>query len=191
VTKNSRILDNHWISALNKGKKGKRFSMKWYLDHVITKELLKSCVLQGNVLDIGCGTGHRSFIAYEQSKCNIVGIDGSMYAINYANKNFSRDMLKFVNSDVVSMPFLNNSFDNVYMLAVIEHISNTKFLLSEIERVIVPKGKLFLCVTENDYHSSPDHVHIFSKRLLYKTFNAYKIINSFVKNHIIFMTIEI
>ena len=191
MTKNPIILDNHWISVLNKGKKGKRFSMKWYLDHVITKELLNSCVLQGNVLDIGCGTGHRSFIAYEQSKCNIIGIDGSRYAINYANKKFSRNMLKFVNGDIISMPFLNNSFDNVYMLAVIEHVTNTKFLLSEIERVIVPKGKLFLCVTENDYHSSPDHVHIFSKRLLYKTFNAYKIINSFIKNHIIFMTIEI
>ena len=185
------VLDDHWISALDKVKKGgKRFSMEWYLKHPITIELLNSCVLEDNVLDIGCGTGQRAFIVHEQEECNIVGIDGSAYAIDYANDKFGSTTLRFVNDNVTAMPFKNNSFDNAYMLAVIEHVSNTELLLSEIERVLAPGGTLFLCVTENDYHSSPDHVHVFSKTSLHETFKDYKIIDSFVKGNIIFMTVK-
>lgn len=177
-------LDAPWIAV------GERRSMKWYRGHPSTKELLNSCVLRGNVLDIGCGTGQRAFIAHEQSKCNLVGIDGSAYAINYANEKFSVPTLKYVFGDVTSMPFLDNSFDNAYMLAVIEHILDTELLLFEIKRVVVPKGKLFVDVTQNDYHASPDHVHVFSETSLRETFREYRIINDFVKSHRIFMTVE-
>lgn len=186
----TKKLDPHWISSLKKIQKGKRFSMEWYINHPITKELLNSCVLHGKVLDIGCGTGQRASIAHKKSKCNIIGIDGSKYAINYASEKFRNPTLNFVNNNVLTMPFLNNFFDNAYMLGVIEHIPNTNLLISEIKRIIIPGGNLFISVTENDYHSSPDHVHIFSKELMHKTFQKYKIINSFVKDHIIFMTIQ-
>ena len=167
-----------------------RFTMEWYRAHPITKELLNSCVLNGKVLDIGCGTGHRSFIAHEQNECDMIGIDGSAYAIRYAKKNFSPSTLSFLVGNITSMCFQDKSFDNAFMLAVIEHVLHTNSLLSEIKRVVVPGGRLFLCVTENNYHASPDHIHIFSEISLRKTFQSYKIIKSFVSNHIIFMTIE-
>jgi len=182
-------LDEGWEKPLKKIKNGKR-SMNWCLNHPITKELLNSNILKNKVIDIGCGVGQRAFIACKNKKCNIVGIDGSKNAIKYATENFKLPNLKFVVDDVTNMPFDSNSFDNAYMLAVIEHVQNTDLLLSEIKRIVVPKGRIFISVTENDYHSSPDHVHSFSVDGICKVLNEFKIINIFVKDHIIFITIE-
>lgn len=186
----SEYLDKPWKTTLKNIKEGKRHSMSWCLKHLCTKELLNSNVLNGNVLDIGCGIGQRSFIACETNKCNIVGIDGSECAINYANKNYKNINLSFIVGDITKMPFNNNYFDNAFMLAVIEHVKDTNLLINEIKRVITSKGKIFISVTENDYHSSPDHVHSFSTDTICKAFKGLKIINHFVKDHIIFLTIE-
>lgn len=185
----SNDLDKAWGKSLEKVKSGKR-NMNWCLSHPITKELLNSNILQKNVLDIGCGIGQRAFIACKDNKCSIIGIDGSNIAIQYANETFKLPKLKFVVGNITKMPFKDNYFDNAYMLAVIEHIQNTDLLLSEIKRVIRPGGKIFISVTENDYHSSPDHVHSFSVNKIRKIFNDFKMINIFVKHHIIFLTIE-
>lgn len=183
-------LDEAWIGVLKK--KNKRHTIDWYLEHPITKELLISDVLHGNVIDIGCGLGYRTFIVSKHMNCNVTGIDGSAYAIQYAKKHFILDKLKFVTGDVTSMSFLNDSFDNAYMLAVIEHIDDIDTLIKEIKRVVVKNGKILISVTENDYHSSPDHVHIFSKDKLHKTLTlkGFEIISSFVESNIIFMVVK-
>lgn len=42
------------------------------------------------------------------------------------------------------LPFLNKSFDLVTMLAVIEHVSNPRYVISEVARVLRPGGRLVL-----------------------------------------------
>lgn len=183
-------LDEHWRVALKEAENGGRFTWAWYQNHPITRELLGSRVLRGKVLEIGCGTGQRAAIAHQQAGCQIVGMDASALAVGYATKNFGSADLQFCAGDVDAMPFPEHSFDNAYMLAVIEHIPDTQALLAEVERVLVPGGHLFLSVTENDHHSSPDHVHVFTAESLKKTFAAYKITDCYVKDHIIFLTAE-
>jgi len=181
-----------WKIILNEEteRRGERFTIDWYRNHIITKELLKSGILQGEIIDLGCGIGTRAFLAQEQSGARITGIDASQYAINHAINNFHSHNLDFLCGDLTKMPFKDGAFDNAYMLAVIEHIVDTSALLGEIKRIVKSKGRLFLSVTENNYHSDSSHVHIFTKKKLKKDLGDFKLLTLYVKGHIIFATIE-
>ncbi|MCG9479558.1 MAG: methyltransferase domain-containing protein [Actinomycetia bacterium] len=188
-------LDKDWCENLNKlSKKGDRFSLEWYQSHIITKELLNRDVLEKKIIDLGCGIGVRAYLVAKKNKnIEIIGVDASEYAVQYAINNFKLPNLQFVVTDILKLPFDDLTFDNAYMLAVIEHIKDTGALLKEVKRIIKPKGKLFLSVTEKDYHSDPHHVHVFTKRNLKSivTANGLKVLDLYVKEHIIFTIIEI
>ena len=186
-------MDEDWQNALNgeTAKGGERFTLKWYNQHPITIELFKSGILRGEILDLGCGIGTRAFLSEQRNNVRITGIDGSEYAINYAISNFKTPNLNFVCGNLISMPFKSGSFDNSYMLAVIEHIADTGTLLHEIKRVLKPGGRLFISVTEEDYHSDPGHAHIFTVTSLKDALADFTILNLYVKEHIIFATVEV
>ena len=194
IKKKWNRFDKEWQDALMGEiiKGGERFTLKWYENHPITGKLLKSNVLRGEVMDLGCGIGARTFLAAQNNnRVKITGIDASQYAINYAIDNFKSSNLDFICADLLRVPFKKATFDNAYMLEVIEHIVETNALLSEIKRVVKPRGKLFLSVTEKDYHSDSSHVHIFTKNSLKHVLKEFKILNLYVKAHIIFATIEV
>lgn len=188
---NGGKFDQHWQRAIIEAEIGKgRYTMEWYIAHPITKELLKSGVLKGKVLDLGCGTGQRAFLAKEKSGCKIIGIDLSSYAIGYAQNNYGSSRLRFICGNLLRLPFKKDTFDNAYMLGVIEHLVDTKTLLHEIRRVVKKGGRLFLSVTENDYHGDPTHVHSFTIDSLKGSLKGFRVLNIYTKEHIIFVTIE-
>jgi len=185
LTKLQNDMDAMWIRNIQRPKKKGYFTLAWYKNHIITKELLKSDVLHGVVLDGGCGLGTRAFLA--SKNCKVIGIDFSRVAIGYATKHFGSH---FCVADILRMPFRDRTFDNAFMLATIEHIRDLKVLISEISRVLRPLGKLFISVTDRDYHGDPSHVHIFTKTSLLAVFKSFKILQSYIKGHIIFATIQ-
>ena len=64
----------------------------------------------------------------------------------------------------------------------------TAALLGDIGRVLVRQGKLFVSVTENNYHWSPDHVHLFSPgRVINVVGRWLSIVSMYVREHIIFL----
>jgi len=77
------------------------------------------------------------------------------------------------------------------MLAVIEHIVDTTTLLRETRRVVKPGGKLFISVTEKDYHTAPSHVHAFTKNSLEYILKEFDILDIHVYEHIIFAVARI
>jgi len=103
------------------------------------KMFLQSLPAGAKVLDIGCGNGKNmdvrrdlSMIGLEQSSvlCKICAVKG----------------LSVVQGDARSLPFSNNSFDAVIMIAVIHHLAPEDQLraLFEIQRVLVPHGKAMI-----------------------------------------------
>lgn len=177
-------LDIHWMKNINK------HSMDWHRQHVATQELLRSGILSGKVLDVGSGSGHRAKIAQEYSGDNVIGLEASQYAVDYANKKFGNDKLHYVFGDATRLPFQGETFDNAYMLAVIEHVEDTEALLGEVKRVLVRNGRLFMCVTNNDYHHDPSHIHIYNGAILRDTFCDWFILCCYLKSHILFLKAE-
>jgi len=192
----SAQLDAHWREAL---KDKKRFSLNWYRKHAITKELLRSGILWGKVIEFGCGIGARAYLVriHQQflilKDYSVLGVDGSGFAIDYARKHWGMARLGFKQADLLDLDLPDNRFDNGYMLATIEHVQDTQRLLGECRRVLQPWATLFVSVTENDYHGDPSHVHTFNLRSLQKVLEAggFSVQGAYVKGHIVYAVAKI
>jgi ubiquinone/menaquinone biosynthesis C-methylase UbiE len=92
----------------------------------------------GKLLDLGCGKVPL-YHAYKDSVTGVVCVDwsGSLHKNQYLD--YEMDLNQKLN-------FADNSFDTVILSDVLEHIRKPDFLMSEIFRVLSPKGKLLMNV---------------------------------------------
>lgn len=92
------------------------------------------------LLDVGCGT-KAAFLRYISPRIKQgVGVDFKVSP--FKEKNLEVSKLMFSGQ----LPFPDQTFDVVTMLAVLEHIEHEAEILREIQRVLVPGGKLILTV---------------------------------------------
>jgi len=100
--------------------------------------LLKK-VKKGKILDIGCGS--YPYFLLNNDFAEKYGIDPSL-------KNTKLKNIELKNLDVTKskLPFKDNFFDAVTMLAVFEHLDHKKihFVLDEINRVLKKDGTLVI-----------------------------------------------
>lgn len=95
---------------------------------------------QSVLLDIGCGHSASFLKAISHHIKEGFGVDFKVQETQFGN--ISTRQLRLHDQ----LPFEDNSFDVVTMLAVLEHIENEKAILQEIQRVLVPGGTLILTV---------------------------------------------
>lgn len=100
-------------------------------------ELVKS-LSPKDVLDIGCGSGYLlDLLSEEIPDSNLSGID--VYPLP------GKKGWEYKKGDITKgLPYKDNTFDSVILGEVIEHVPNTDFLLSEINRVLKKKGYLIV-----------------------------------------------
>mgnify|MGYP000143151397 CR=1 FL=1 len=98
------------------------------------------------LLDIGCGDGvAEMFMAKLLPGCRVDGIDISAKSIAAASeKNISG--ASFTVYDGKQIPFPDNSFDILFMAAVLHHVDFTyhAVLMKEMHRVLKPGGRVYL-----------------------------------------------
>jgi SAM-dependent methyltransferase len=93
------------------------------------------------VLNVGCGTGGFSVAAERAGALTWgVDVDWDAVAIAYARHPHGR----VVRAAAESLPFRAESFDVVYCMSTLEHVADSGRVLSEIARVLGPKGMLYL-----------------------------------------------
>lgn len=99
------------------------------------------------VLEIGVGNGSHAQILAEHS-LNYDGIDITDFAVNMTKKRLNNLKLRgnIFKMDAENLDFEDSSFDYIWSWGVIHHSSNTKNIISEINRVLKPKGKAFIMV---------------------------------------------
>lgn len=99
------------------------------------------------ILDIGCGSG-RFTLAFAKLGVKLsVGVDlgdeGLKIGKFIAKKNNIKN-IKFYKSDVLNLPFKDNSFDFVFCKGVLHHTGNTYLGLSELKRVLKKNANGFI-----------------------------------------------
>jgi len=92
-------------------------------------------VNQSDALDIGCGFGGYT-TALREAGSNAIGLDLNSAKIS--------NLPVKVTSDALCMPFARGSFSLVICSSLIEHVPDPLQLLFEIDRILKPKGYLYL-----------------------------------------------
>ena len=105
-----------------------------------TSEMLKNLDLTGRILDNGCGIGLLdSFVENDR----LVGFDISSVMLSYASAHVSNLVL----GNCQALPFADSSFDLVICRSLLHHLQEPQKAVSEISRILVPRGKITLADT--------------------------------------------
>lgn len=110
-------------------------------------EVLSQYVKDGdNILDVGCGNG-RFYELFRNQSVIYTGVDSSSSLIKIAQRNYKLDKEKFIVADALNLPFRDQYFDKVFMIAFLHQIPSRKFrqrVLKEARRVLKSDGLLLL-----------------------------------------------
>lgn len=140
-------------------KKKGRFFYKPHEDMKKIVRLMKQNKVK-RVLDLGCGSG-RHVIYLAKNGFEVYGMDSSRTGLTYTRKLMKeadvRAKLKNA-SCYKKFPYKDNFFDAIISIQVIHHarIKDIKFCISELERIVKPKGIVFITVPKtkkNKFHS--------------------------------------
>ena len=114
--------------------------------HPIRSHYIKSCLKKtqqdnNTLLDIGCGGG---IITEDMAKQGFIvsGIDISSASLNTAKQHAIENKLNihYQEAPAEQLPFENNSFDVITCCDVLEHVDDVDQVISEVSRVLKPKG---------------------------------------------------
>jgi SAM-dependent methyltransferase len=128
------------------------------------------------VLDLGCGDG---WMTTELAALGAapLGIEIASAAVERARRHHPELEFRLADTDGV-LPLEDNAVDVVWASEVIEHVADTARWLSEVRRVLRPRGRLLvttpnhprlrLLVAGIERCSPPlgDHLHLYSARSL-------------------------
>jgi 2-polyprenyl-3-methyl-5-hydroxy-6-metoxy-1,4-benzoquinol methylase len=138
--------------------------------------LLGEATREDRALDLGCGDG--TFTAQlATAAAEVVGADVAEAALRRASAQHPSLEFRLVPIDG-PLPFDDNAFDLVWSSEVIEHVADTARWLSEVRRVLAPRGRLLLTTPNHaraaiavrgvERYSEPlgDHLHLYTRRSL-------------------------
>lgn len=96
-----------------------------------------------NLLDCGCGAGGYLRALQKMVNINPIGIEYDRQKLNVARQDVV-DPLRVIQGDIGNLPFKTGTFDAVMVNEVLEHLPDQDSGLSEIYRVLRPRGKLLV-----------------------------------------------
>ncbi len=109
------------------------------------------------ILDLCCGQGRHVLEFCSRGYNNVFGLDRSHYLINRARTIAKKQGLdiSFKEGDARKLPYPNNHFDVVMILGnsfgYFETQQDDHTVLAEIFRILKPKGKLLIDITDGKY----------------------------------------
>jgi len=109
---------------------------------MLTQRLVDYCNFEhgATVLDIGCGTG--TTVQYLQQVRGVyaVGVDFSAVLVEHGKERTAD--LQLIQSSGEHVPFVDNSIDGVLVECSLSVMPNISRVLTEINRILIPGGKL-------------------------------------------------
>jgi ubiquinone/menaquinone biosynthesis C-methylase UbiE len=96
------------------------------------------------ILDLGCGNGWLSNLL-RQSGHRVVGMDRNRYELKQAARVFSQNRrLFFIEADIFSAPFADETFDVILLASVIQYFPNLPALLKTLMPYLRPHGEIHI-----------------------------------------------
>lgn len=121
----------------------------WLFDRIDLRE-------GADILDVGCGPGWlwQAWAKRLPTDLRISLIDTSPGMIQEAQKNLAMlDLVENVDAslaDAIALPHLAETFDVVFLLHVLYHVSDPRSALQEARRVLRPGGQVFVSTNSLD-----------------------------------------
>lgn len=125
---------------------------QWYWHRRRFREVLNETdSVGGKILDIGSADGIFTKQILDRAKADhVIGIDVLEKSVDWANSHWKSEKLEFRLSDAHKLNFPPNTFDSIFALEVLEHVSDPLGVLAEVKRVM-KKGAyaVFLVPSDN------------------------------------------
>lgn len=109
---------------------------------IVFNQLLPNDIKGCTLLDVGCGTGHFSKIAFEKG-AKVVSMDLGPRLLGKVSQKCSS---QGVAGSILEAPFGRNMFDYIVCSEVIEHTPDPFKAIEELYRILKPGGTLALTV---------------------------------------------
>ena len=115
---------------------------------VATEEFLDQIGITGDqhLLDVGCGLGGASRFAALRYGCQVTGVDLTPEYIETGNVMCQwlglAGRIDLQVENAIALPHADNTFDGAFLLHVGMNIADKRALISELYRVVRPRGKL-------------------------------------------------
>jgi ubiquinone/menaquinone biosynthesis C-methylase UbiE len=106
------------------------------------------------VIEAACGTGYGADILARAGARQVDGFDSSEEAVQEAWAHHRSDQVRFAVGDAARLPVADAEYDVFLSLETIEHLEDDSAFLSEVVRVLQPRG-MFLCSTPNRALTNP------------------------------------
>lgn len=118
------------------------------LEH-IARYTFSTPYVNGRVLDIACGSGYGSLKVAKDRKeqiDEIIGVDISEDALQYAVHNYYHPLLTFKQGDAMdsALPQEIGQFDTILSFETIEHVKDDRLFIKRMYDLLKPGGTLIL-----------------------------------------------
>lgn len=136
-----------------------------------------------DILDAACGVGYGTAILSKDSSYNVVGVDISSGAVEYARSRYASGNTRFVVQDLNAYGE-DESSDAIVSLETIEHVPDPQLIIRNFNRVLRPGGLFILSVPVTpSVDANPHHLTDFTvssiKKLLSES--GFTVINEFTQ----------
>jgi SAM-dependent methyltransferase len=113
------------------------------LAHIARYEFAQKYIKNRSVIDVACGSGYGSRILKEGGSKKVVGIDNSVDAIEYAERNYSGTEIEFDLDDALNLSRYGKA-DIIVSLETIEHLREPEFFLREVAKTMFHDGSFIV-----------------------------------------------